>query len=61
MLFNNIEGELLATLGNLKQLQVLELSFNKLSGTIPSELGNLINLNILAFNGNVENSVKVNH
>ena len=52
LLFNNIEGELPATLGDLEYLQVLELSFNKLSGTIPSELGNLKELKVLAFNGN---------
>ena len=52
MFFNNIEGELPATLENLEYLQTLELSFNKLSGAIPSELGNLKELKVLAFNGN---------
>ncbi len=52
MLFNNIDGELPASLGNLEHLQVLELSFNKLSGTIPTEIGNLQELKVLAFNGN---------
>ncbi len=52
LLFNNIEGELPSSIGQLKHLQVLELSFNKLSGEIPTELGKLLNLNILAFNGN---------
>ena len=52
MFFNNLEGELPATLGNLEYLQTLELSFNKLSGTIPSEFGNLKELKTLAFNGN---------
>ncbi len=52
LLFNNLEGTIPATIGQLEHLQVLELSFNKLSGEIPTELGNLLNLNILAFNGN---------
>ncbi len=52
MLFNNIEGEIPSTIGQLNNLEVLELSFNKFYGTIPIELGNLQNLKLLAFNGN---------
>ncbi len=52
MLFNNIEGEIPSTIGQLNNLEVLELSFNKLYGTLPTELGNLQNLKLLAFNGN---------
>jgi len=52
LLFNNVTGEIPASLGTLKNLKELELSFNKISGELPSELGNLENLEILAFNGN---------
>lgn len=52
MLFNNIEGEIPTSIGQLNNLEVLELSFNKLYGTLPIELGNLQNLKLLAFNGN---------
>ena len=52
MLFNNIEGEIPTSIGQLNNLEVLELSFNKLYGTLPTELGNLQNLKLLAFNGN---------
>ncbi len=52
LLFNNMEGILPATLGNLEALKVLELSFNKISGTLPESLGNLQSLEVMAFNGN---------
>jgi len=52
LLFNNIEGTLPSSLGNLENLKILELSFNKLQGNIPAELGNLSKLEVLAFNGN---------
>jgi len=52
LLFNNMEGKLPSSLGQLKYLEVLELSFNKLDGSIPSELGKLNKLKVLAFNGN---------
>jgi hypothetical protein len=52
LLFNNIEGTLPATIGNLKNLKVLELSFNKLTGSIPVEIGYLESLELLALNGN---------
>lgn len=52
MLFNNINGQLPASLGELENLKVLELSFNNISGALPESLGNLKNLEILAFNGN---------
>lgn len=51
MLFNNINGALPATLGQLTSLKRLELSFNPISGNIPAELGNLENLEVLALNG----------
>jgi Leucine-rich repeat (LRR) protein len=52
MLFNNLEGSLPASLSNLTELKVLELSFNKLSGHLPSSLGKLSKLEVLAVNGN---------
>lgn len=52
LLFNNMEGELPASLGTLTELRILELSFNRISGTLPESLGNLENLEVLAFNGN---------
>ncbi len=52
MLFNNINGQLPSSLGELENLKVLELSFNNISGNLPESLGNLKNLEILAFNGN---------
>lgn len=52
MLFNNLEGNIPQSIGNLENLKVLELPFNKLSGEIPTTIGNLKNLEILVFNGN---------
>lgn len=52
LLFNNLNGILPASIGDLQNLTRLELSFNKLEGAIPSEIGNLIRLEHLAFNGN---------
>ncbi|MDC7995406.1 leucine-rich repeat domain-containing protein [Altibacter sp. HG106] len=52
MFFNNLDGTLPASIGNLDQLMVLELSFNKLHGSLPESLGKLSKLQILAFNGN---------
>ncbi|KAJ1700172.1 hypothetical protein LUZ63_008684 [Rhynchospora breviuscula] len=39
-----LSGSLVSQLGQLKNLQYLEMYSNSLSGTIPSELGNLTNL-----------------
>ncbi len=52
LLFNNIDGSLPESLGNLKNLRILELSFNKISGELPASLGDLDKLEMLAFNGN---------
>jgi Leucine-rich repeat (LRR) protein len=52
LLFNNISGTLPESLGDLKNLRILELSFNKISGELPASLGNLDTLEVLAFNGN---------
>jgi hypothetical protein len=55
LLFNNINGTLPESLGDLKNLRILELSFNKISGNIPGSLGKLDKLEMLAFNGNALN------
>ncbi len=52
LLFNNISGTLPESIGELKNLRVLELSFNRISGQLPASLGNLSKLEMLAFNGN---------
>lgn len=52
MLFNNLDGSLPNSLGNLEYLKVLELSFNKINGPLPDSLGKLSQLEILALNGN---------
>ncbi|QNJ98995.1 leucine-rich repeat domain-containing protein [Constantimarinum furrinae] len=52
LLFNNLNGKLPASLGNLSKLRILELSFNKLNGEIPAQLGQLSNLEVLALNAN---------
>jgi len=52
LLFNNLEGTIPNSIGQLTNLENLELSFNKLEGAIPSNIGNLKKLKVLAFNGN---------
>jgi Leucine-rich repeat (LRR) protein len=52
MLFNNLQGTLPASLADLSNLKVLELSFNKLTGDIPNAIGNIKTLEVLALNGN---------
>ena len=52
LLFNNINGTIPSSIGDLEHLQVLELAFNGLKGTIPSSIGNLNQLEVLSFNGN---------
>ncbi len=52
LLFNNMDGTLPASIGDFRNLKVLELSFNKLTGVIPNEIGRLTNLELLALSGN---------
>ena len=49
---NNLTGELPTGLGNLKDLQTLDLSGNGLAGEIPPDLGNLERLVRLDLSGN---------
>ena len=43
----DIEGPIPPEMGNLINLNILELGFNQLSGSIPPEIGNLTNLTYL--------------
>ena len=52
LLFNNLEGDLPSSVGDLENLKILELSFNKITGQIPSEIGMLDKLEFFAMNGN---------
>ena len=49
---NGLRGSLPQELGNLTQLQDLQLGFNGLTGTLPPQLSNLTNLHTITLNGN---------
>ncbi|MFT5103195.1 MAG: hypothetical protein ACI86C_000847 [Candidatus Latescibacterota bacterium] len=52
LLFNNIQGSIPNSIGDLTNLVTLELAFNNINGEIPSTIGNLTKLEVLSFNGN---------
>ncbi len=49
---NGLKGNLPASLGNLKEVQIIRLGSNNLYGNIPSSFGNLANLNDLELQHN---------
>ncbi|XP_047336114.1 receptor-like protein 6 [Impatiens glandulifera] len=49
---NNLEGEILETIGNLEMLKLLNLSNNDLNGIIPESLGKLKNVESLDLSNN---------
>ena len=49
---NGLRGSLPEEMGNLTQLQGLQLGFNGLTGALPPQLGNLSNLHTMTLNGN---------
>ncbi|XVF78890.1 hypothetical protein PTKIN_Ptkin14bG0174000 [Pterospermum kingtungense] len=53
--YPEIPGELPDSIGNLRSLEVLHLSFCDLKGSIPASLGNLTRLNHLDLSGNLIN------
>ena len=51
---NNLSGEIPPELGNLSNLQGIEISGNNLNGGIPDEIGNLPNLRLFFVSSNPE-------
>lgn len=47
---NNFSGTIPPEIGNLVELEALNLHTNNLEGTIPPEIGNLTNLKVITFN-----------
>ena len=50
--YNQLRGEIPASLGNLANLEILNLYDNQLSGEIPAALGDLASLQVLYLSGN---------
>ncbi|GAU48686.1 hypothetical protein TSUD_324830 [Trifolium subterraneum] len=50
--YNQIDGSIVPSIGELALLQRLDLSGNKLSGALPNELGNLKNMKWMLLGGN---------
>lgn len=48
---NNLNGQLPASIGNLKNVRYFNVKGNKLSGPIPSEIGNMSSLEVLILQG----------
>ena len=58
ILFNKLNGTLPKEIGNLTNLQELDLSNNKLEGEIPKEIGNLTNLlGLFLYNNKLEGEI----
>src|SRR5436853_4138149 len=60
--FNNMNGSIPSSIGNLTNLELLGLYVNQLSGHIPSSIGNLVNLEFLnlddnQLSGNIPSSI----
>ncbi len=51
--FNNLQGQIPASIENLEHLESLKLYFNQIGGTIPEEIVNLKNLKVLDLNSNI--------
>lgn len=50
--FNNLQGEIPVSIGNLEHLESLRLFFNQIGGSIPVEISNLKNLKTLDLTSN---------
>ncbi|OFX18751.1 MAG: hypothetical protein A2041_12640 [Bacteroidetes bacterium GWA2_31_9b] len=50
---NNLEGVISSELGNLSNIEIIDLDMNKLSGSLPAELGNLSTLKELYLDDNL--------
>ncbi len=50
--YNNLAGELPASIGDLANLTLIDAEYNQLTGAIPSELGDITNLSYINFHNN---------